>query len=145
MYLGARVEFPSKKEFETIESIGFDPSDGMLIHTENTMCGIDSFKSEYASILLRPLSSMTETEAAELMKSTFLEGGEAMFEMDLFRILPDCVLIESGTFWMRIYYDCTIEVRENWAVDNMLVPYLASKGFDCFNLIGAGIAKPITP
>lgn len=88
------------------------------------------------NLYLRPLSSMTEEEAREVCEFIDFDfkGVEIrhkmviMYDIDLHKL----TLSDDG------------EVQTPFPLNLELIPFLCSKGFDCFGLIQAGVAKDVT-
>lgn len=100
-------------------------------------------------LLLRPLSSMTEEEAKEIceeMGHCFL--GIKYKDESHIDLLVEKVGVPSmhGDRTITFWNDGDIsDSAGGGIVSASIIPFLTSKGFDCFGLIDAGIAKPIQP
>lgn len=84
-------------------------------------------------LLLRSLSSMTEEEAREVC-------GFIDFEFKGFEIRDQMVVMYDIDLYKLTLSDDG-EIQTPFPVNLGLIPFLCSRGFDCFGLIQAGIAK----
>jgi len=138
LYIGQKVIDPRTGGTETITGIN---GRSVLLDSNRGASSmlIGNINATYMKLLLRPLSSMTEEEARELCQ---------ILEVDFFLLTnrDDNVTISFDGIPSGIL---TLQDDVKFRIDSMLcLPFeiahwLCSKGFDLFNLIGQGIAKPI--
>lgn len=89
------------------------------------------------NLLLRPLSSMTKEEAREIC-----EKWDLVFKS--LTQISDSVLMDTDFGVIGLEAGGVITFQEPIVFYNSLIPHLCALGFDCFNLIGQGIAKDVT-
>jgi len=143
LYLGQKL---INNEGSTLEITGVNKYEDNPLTIE-TGIGFDVSESKIGRsifLLLRPLSSMTDAEAKGLADSVGcdLHDFMTMFGDD-----------SEATIWLKNGEDVQefgLLDNGNVRVDNVAISapihfvlHLSSLGFDCFNLIGQGIAKDI--
>ena len=114
-----------------------------LDHTVNFDALESSIKANTCFLLLRPLSSMTEDEARDLCDN-FIKGF-TFFDIYRNRYHGNIqISMDDNSCSVWIFESGLIDMNgDNKELGMGAIPHLCSLGFDCFNLIGQGIAKDI--
>lgn len=94
------------------------------------------------NLYLRPLSSMTEEEAKEICR--VMGWSFEVFVSDPESKHVSIYQKEGVGIWLWEDGIIIPEMESQPDIPMLLIPLLAFKGFDCFDLIGQGIAKDVT-
>jgi len=144
LYLGQKVEINGNTvPFASIDFTGHITYDAGKGQKPLRYISLVSFL-ESGKLLLRPLSSMTEEEARGLCEVMGVKYHSFDNSWGYIEVMFTEIVGEDTT-GITIYNDGTFSVNGNSDVFPFLtIPHLTALGFDCFNLIGLGIAKDST-